>query len=303
MTADLPEIVRTISGKGIITIPEEYTSALQIILYAQIKRKARNRTANLTWNPDKSFYAHITFCFNDFVLYEYDMNFDSQMWIVHDGQSAQNLLSLICAYDGILDSFVSVGNVIGVTLSRTNLIKRHPYLRFVPNRIRFECFSSSAIVLTLKGTALDKCDPQDGDNAAPPPSPLPVVPVLPDEPVTVSPPEDGNNDGGDTVPFPLDVPEELTFPFGTPCESYNVTATFTPDSGGDVTTLTLPVSGRILGVRAIVDSNPSTSDAYGVRGETINPATGICDQEIFVLYIAIAEPGAIAIDRIEPIAQ
>jgi len=255
----LPEISRTISGKGVITLPENYFSSLQIILYAQILRRPQNRSANLTWNPDKSFYAHITFCFDDFVLSEYDMNFDSQMWLVHDGQSSQNLLSLICAYDGILDSFVSVGNVIGVTLSRTNLIKSHPFLRFIPNRIRFECFADSAIVLTLKGTALDKCDSQDGDNTPPPPPPPPVPPVPPGTPVQVSPPEDGENDGGDTVPFPIDEPESPDgLPFGEECLLYEVLGTLFNVNGPGTDSLPIVFTAQGVIESIVVLPNPGT---------------------------------------------
>lgn len=262
MATALPEITRTISGKGVIILSEDYFSSLQVVLYAQILRKPRNRSANLTWNPDKSFYAHITFCFDDYVLYEYDMNFDSQMWVVHDGQNAQNLLSLICAYDGILDSFVSVGNVIGVTLSRTNLIKSHPYLRFVPNRIRFECFADSAVTLTLKGTALDKCDPQDGDNTPPPPPPPPVTPVPPGTPVPVSPPFEGEDDGGDTVPFPIDEPDpNEDFPQGDRCLAYVVRVNYDFLSGQNFDDEN-SFWGEILGIRTT--SDPVTGSAIEV---------------------------------------
>lgn len=259
MPTALPEIVRVISGKGIITIPEDYFSALQICLYVQVLREPRTPSRNLTWNPDRSFYAHITFCIDDFVLREEDVNFNSQVYDLHDGQSSQNLLSLICAYDGILDSFVSVGNVIGVTLSRTNLIKSHPYLRSRINRIRFECFSNTALQLTLKGTALEKCDPQDGTSTPPPPPPPPVTPVLPDEPVTVSPPEDGDNDGGDTVPFPTDSPEESGFPIGEPCESVTL-AWSTTDGNGNVTQITQTVFAVVDGQR--ITGTPGSYEVF-----------------------------------------
>lgn len=264
MATPQPEIVRTISGKGVILIPEDYFSSLQIILYAQILRKPKNRSANITWNPDRSFYAHITFCFDDFVLSEFDMNFDSQMWIIHDGQSGQNLLSLICAYDGILDSFVSIGNVIGVTLSRTNLIKSHPYLRFVPNRIRFECFSDSAITLTLKGTALDKCDFQDGDNTPPPPPPPPVEEVPSGEFVEVSPPFDGDEDGGDTLPFPGDfIPDPPILPAGEECLLYEVSGVLENPNGPN--TISIPIvftaQGIIEDVFVESDTDPGTTAA------------------------------------------
>jgi hypothetical protein len=258
MAEALPEIVRTISGKGIITIPEDYFSALQIYLYVQVLREPLNPSRNYTWNPDRSFYAHIAFCIDDFVLREEDVNFNSQVYELHNGQESQNLLSLICAYDGILDSFVSVGNVIGVTLSRTNLIKSHPYLRSQINRIRFECFADSALVLTLRGTSLDKCALEDGDSTPPPPPPLPVELVPPGEPVMTSPAEDGDNDGGDTLPFPGDEPDLPIFP-GEPCQRYLVRYSV---SGSGVST---------PGIRETVLASPII--AFEIRPNDADPNT------------------------------
>ena len=100
----LPDIVRTISGKGVIKVPKEWEDALNVFLYVQQIRDVKTPSLNLTFNPDKGFYAHVTFCIDDYVLYALDVNFKNQVFEVWDGQSSQNLLSLICAYDGILDS-------------------------------------------------------------------------------------------------------------------------------------------------------------------------------------------------------
>jgi hypothetical protein len=286
MAEALPEIVRTVSGKGVITLPEDYSSALQIYLYVQVLREPLTPSRNLTWNPDKSFYAHITFCIDDFVLRTEDVNFNNQVYEVHNGQSSQNLLSLICAYDGILDSFVSVGNVIGVTLSRVNLIKSHPFLRSHVNRIRFECFSSTALRLTLKGTALDKCDPQDGTSTPPPPPPPPVPPVPPGEPVEVSPPEEGSDDGGDTVPFPIDEMEPTgDLPFGEECLLYKVTGELVdvngPGSGNSAVVFT--AQGVIQDIFIRPDTTPGLTSA-SLRcicgGEPGNPCVQGTDVEI-----------------------
>jgi hypothetical protein len=233
----MPELIRVeriISGKGLIQIPTEYNNALDIFLYANLIRDSSNPSINFTWNPDKGFYAHITFCIDDYVLYGFDMNFKNQVWEIFTNQPSQNLLSLICQYDGILDSFVSVGNVIGITLSRTNLIKNHPYQRFRPNKIRFECFAECAIKLTLTGNELQKCNPIDGEETPPPPPPEPPTSLLPPtSPVEVSPPYEGENDGGDTVPFPIDSPPDEEFPVGEPCILFRVIFE-TVDGGGNV---------------------------------------------------------------------
>lgn len=292
MATEIPEIVRTISGKGVITIPENFVEALQIYLYVQVLRESQSVSRNLTWNPDRSFYAHVTFCIDNFVLWEYDVNFDKQVFLVHDGQASQNLLSLICAYDGVLDSFVQVGQILGTVLSRTNLITNHPYLRFQPNRIRFECFGSTALVLTLKGTFLEKCRPEDGSPVPPPPPPPPVPFVPPGTPVEVSPPEDGLDDGGDTIPFPIDEPPDpgIDFPFGEECVLYNVTAVVSSiNLENSPRTITLPVFGIISGARIDPPAPNTQSFTYGVVGK-INPGSGQpCVEDFLYPFVLVSD--------------
>lgn len=262
---------------------------MQIYLYVQVLRESESVSRNFTWNPDKSFFAHVTFCIDEFVLWEHDVNFDSQVFFVHDGQASQNLLSLICAYDGVLDSFVQVGQILGTVLSRTNLITNHPYLRFQPNRIRFECFGSTALVLTLKGTFLEKCRPEDGNPVPPPPPPSPVPFTPPGTPVEVSPPEDGLDDGGDTVPFPIDELQPPP-PFGESCVFYNVTTVWSSADFPEPFEQTLPVTGRIFGT--VVRPVPGSANVdYTVQGEELNPNTNVCDQPVFVSFLQ-APPGA-----------
>lgn len=304
MPTPLPTIERIISGKGTIEIPEEYSSALQISLYVQVVREALSPSRNLTWNPDKSFYAHITFCIDDFVLYTEDVNFRSQIFDLHNGQGSQNLLSLICAYDGILDSFVSVGNVIGITLSRTNLIKSHPYLRSRINKIRFECFSSTALKLTLKGISLEKCDPQDGTSTPPPPPPPPLEEVPPGDSIVVSPPNPGDEESGDYSPFPGDEPDDAgEFPFGEACEAYRVVGTLNRIIAGSL--FPTPIDVTVLGVidSVFLDTEPILGSPGGelacICGGNANSP---CVQGTRITITAGFEPGTTWIlDSIVPV--
>lgn len=288
---ELEPIERVISGKGTIRIDESYNSALSVFLYADLLRDASNKSINTTWNPDKGFYAHITFCVGDYVLYALDMNFKQQVWEILNNQPAQNLLSLICAYDGILDTFVNLGELLSFVISRTNLITEHPYLRFVPDRIKFECFAECAIRLTLKGQSLVRCKPGDGTPTPPPNPPLPPPPeVASFIPIEVSPPYPDSDGDPDTIPFPTDeFPPFADLPFGIPCAIYAVTARFTSSSGLNIVQ-TLDVSGRILRVEKIPGSTP-TQFNYAVVGEELNPTTGVCDQEYIVSFIVSEEPG------------
>jgi hypothetical protein len=214
MSTELPVVARTISGKGVIEIPEDYGSALSIFLYTQLVRDVRSPSINLTYNPDRGFYANVCFCVDDFVLATFAVNYKQQAFEVFSGQPSQNLVSLICAYEGILDSFVQYASAFQIPYIKINRIFSHPYMRFVPNKIRFECFGSCALRLTLKGVELDKCAFEQGMSASPPPPPDALSEVPFDVPVVVSPAYDGDEDGGDTLPFPIDRSPSGSFPDG-----------------------------------------------------------------------------------------
>lgn len=254
---ELEPIERVISGKGTIRIDSRYNSALSVFLYADLLRNSSNPSINNTWNPDKGFYAHITFCIGDYVLYTFDMNFKQQVWQILSNQEAQNLLSLICAYDGILDSFVQYATAQGIPYVKINLIKEHPYLKFVPDRIKFECFGECAIRLVLKGQKLEKCDDDDGTPTPTPEPPPPAPPeVPPTTPVTVSEPYDLPGGDPDTEPFPIDVPP-VEPPVGEECVSYDVTYRY--NRLETIFTATIPLWGEIGGISIDDDSTGTGS--------------------------------------------
>jgi hypothetical protein len=215
MSTFLPSIERTISGKGVIEIPEDYGSALSILLYTQVIRDVRSPSVNLTYNPDRGFYANVCFCVGDFVLATFAVNYKQQVFEVLSNQPSQNLLSLICAYEGILDSFVQYASAFQIPYIKINRIYSHSYLRFLPNKIKFECFGSCALRLTLKGIELDRCEIDQGNSASPPPPPDPISEVPFDVPLVITPAYDGGDDGGDTVPFPIDGDPSEAYPPGT----------------------------------------------------------------------------------------
>lgn len=218
----LPNIIRTISGKGIVKIPENYEKARQILLYVDLLRPSSNEYANVLWSPSRHFYAHVTFCVGRYVLYSYDVNFKNQVFEIYNGQPSQNLLSLICAHENVLDSFVQYAVASGFVYSKNNSVKSHGYNTFLPDTIRFYCYSDCALRLSLIATEFDQCANDQGEPSPPPPPPPPPDAILPGTPVEVDPPYEGVDDGGDTVPAPID--ENYTPPpFGEACTKYRVT--------------------------------------------------------------------------------
>jgi len=195
------------------------------------------------------------------------MDFDNQMWQVHSSQASQNLLAQICALDNVLDSFVSFAIALNFAYIKNNSIKEFPYASFVPNIIRFRCFGTTAIVLTLDGNELTRCNEEDGVPSPPPPPPDPVTKVPPGTPVEVSEPYDGPDDDGDTVPAPIDEPSEPPgpFPVGTCPEQYEVTVSlsgsaFEPEGIFTQTfQVTAPVTDVVIRPNA---GTPENRDVY-----------------------------------------
>ena len=199
----LPSVERLVSGKGIIQIPIAYASAKNIYLFTRVVREVKTPSRNFTFNPDKSFYAHVCFCIDDYVLQTYDINFIEQAFHIYDGMFAQLLVSLKC---------------VSSQISIPSPIVGHSYNSFICNKIRFECFGTSALILTLKGEELGFCDENDLSPNAPP-NPPPKTPLVPPtEGLQVSPPYPDDPNGNDTAPSPLDDIETPEFPTGEPCE-------------------------------------------------------------------------------------
>lgn len=224
-------ITRLISGKGIIIIPEEYREARDIFLYVDLVRNATSEYRNLQWSPSQTFHAHVCFCIDEHVLQTYDVKHDAQVFQVFRGQASQNLLSLICATNDLLNSFVQYAVASGLIFTKNHSIKEHPYETFLPNNIRFYCYADCALQLVLKGTDFEKCDPTDGDDSPPPPPPPPPEKVPSGVPIEVSPPYD-NDEGEDTIPAPIDR-DPVPPPVGEECEVYNLVFSYTATSDGN----------------------------------------------------------------------
>jgi len=169
--AEIPPIERVISGKGIIKIPQAFNKARQILLYVDLLRPPTNEYQNYTWNPSRSFYAHVAFCIDNYVLYDYDVNFAQQVFQVFEGQDSQNYLALYCSHEDVLNSFVQYAVASGFPYFKNNSIKDYPYTVFIPNNIKFFCYTDCALRLTLSAREFFTCDPDAGQPTPPPPPP------------------------------------------------------------------------------------------------------------------------------------
>ena len=219
---------RIISGTGEIALTQPFRDSLDIWLYVDVIRMPGNMYINKNWTPSRSDFAKITWLYQGYVQREDTLRYPRQMLQVFENQSSQNLLALICAYDGILDSFFELATCIAecVPISRTNLIKERQYKQYTVDRLQFKCYNDAALRLTLKSRRLEKCDNDDGRRRPPPPPPPPPVMVPPGTPVQdqgydISPPLPDNIEG--TQPNPLDE-ENADFPVGEECEIIGIRA-------------------------------------------------------------------------------
>lgn len=220
------------SGKGEIQIPlEEFEESQTIRLYTQVIRQPTNPFLNLNYNPPRGEYAKVNFMLGNYVLEEYTIRYEFQSFKVFDNQASQNLLSMICMYDGILESFLELADCISecVPISKTNRIQVHPYIGYEADRILFKCYADTGLRVVLSSLDLAKCEPGDGAYQPPPPPPPPLPPVPPGTPLDdtnypVSDPYEETPQ--DTEPFPGDMTESEQpgdFPAGDECQQVFVT--------------------------------------------------------------------------------
>lgn len=251
---------RTISGRGIFRLDERFEDCRLITLYSSVLRQPKNRYLNKNWSPDQGQYANLTFCYQDYVALSYMQKYEMQSWVIHDNESAQIAASLVCMYDGILETFVNLANALDVILSPfQNKIRDHPHTSFQYDELRFDCYADTALTLTVIGEKITKCNPLDAPGRPPqlppprPPSEPPGTP-LNDDSTPLSPPYE-EEDSDKESPFPGDLPappEEPDFPAGEECVPI-LMRWLTGDSEGNEQYISRTVFGVVEGQRIAGD--------------------------------------------------
>ena len=237
---------RTISGKGVLKIPNDVRKNRAYVLYADIIRPPSQRYLNLQWNPYKGRYGNLVFLRNDYVIGTVTIDFPAQAFDGVNDISGQTLLAVKCAYEGVLQSFANLAVALSATPGSiglyvtgvTDLIKDYENLRMAYDEVRLVCYADTAIQLRVDALRYDTCDPDNDKDKPPRKPPPPKTPVPPGTPVPNDDPyDDDTNDDGNSEPFPGDEPEPPP-PFGDECVSYDVAYEFdvTFVSTGAVTT-------------------------------------------------------------------
>ena len=268
----MPTVERTISGTGELLIPlEEFEETRELWLYLDIIRQPTNKFVNKNYFPERSEYAKILFLYNNYVIREETMRYERQAFKLFDEQPSQNMISMICMYDGILESFLELASCINecVPISKTNLIKLHPTRLIDIDQILIRCYSSTALQAVVSSSDYVRCQPEDGQKEPPPPPPQPPEEVPVDEPVEVSEPNE-NSPPENTQPFPDDlVPDppgevgenEYDPPIGDNCQRFSVSTIIravNTDGEFEETPFSAIYFGPITGTGYIPGDNPGS---------------------------------------------
>lgn len=203
-----PELIqeRLISGRGVLKVPSDVKKNRYTVLYLDVIRQPVNKYANLNWNPARGRYAQLVFLRKDYVIGTRAMEFPREAYDGVADIAGQTLIAVKCAYAGILQTFTNFANALSLpVISVTNLIEEYENLRLGWDEVRIICYADTAIQARLYKIPYDVCNPDYDDQQEPPPPPPPRPPVPPGTPIAdISDPYEGDNDGGDTVPFPGD---------------------------------------------------------------------------------------------------
>jgi len=296
-----PEIVerRRISGKGILIVPEDKRDFRRYTLTSSLLRTPINQFTDRDWNPQRSFFGNMVFFRDGTVIRDEPIIWEQQAWDFYPPYDGQTQLALNCAYQGILASFVNLGTALGLTVvSVQNEINAFTQLVDMWDTVQVKCFSSSAVELILFAEDFHLCADQPKNPSPPPkrepddPPPPPEPPFEPPDPenpenprvpppiTDISPPYEGEDDGGNTVPFQGDENEPPGPPTeGLPCGRYEVTMKYTLTQApfpGDVQTVKVRAFGVIGQFTFSLPSSPARANLFlecqGVFDRLATPA-------------------------------
>jgi len=201
--ADIVEIEsRRISGTGLIRIPEDMRDLRQYYLYADIIRQPFQRSINRDFEPPRSYYGRINFMFQGYVIAEYTLNYEAQMWELNPDPAGQALVATKCAYSGTLETFENLGVAAGYPpIITEDLTVEMLVMRLNVDEINVKMFADSAFQFVLKAFPYVYCEGGDPPSQPPPPPPEKPEPVAPQTPTDISPPYDEDDETTDPAPI------------------------------------------------------------------------------------------------------
>lgn len=258
---------RTISGVGLLRIPETELNYRQYSLFAQIIRKPTNEYLSFEHSPPQGFYARITFLKSGSVITRHDMRYPKEKLIFVPDPPNQNLIAIQCSYQGVLESFVNLGTQLGLILpTLVNEIEDWKALPLPWDEIQVACYSDTAIAFTLKAIEYDVCNEDYPEPQEEPEPPEEETPIPPGTPIEISPPYE---DDEITNKAPIDEefipPEDL--PTGIACDRYQVDFTWTEAGTGTARNRTWYIRGQYIPSSISVTNNTISGATFVMQAQ------------------------------------
>ena len=306
--ADLLQ-TRVISGKGVLLLdPLVDPKYRYLFLLIDVVRLPNNEYLNFKWNPPESFYANVTLGKNGYVYESRAIKYPAELWKFIPDIAGQVLIAEKCSLDAVLQSFVNLGIALGVTpISVSNPITDYATLSLEPQEFKFVCYSSAAIRLRLYGQEYDTCDEdyvrRDTGPELPPPEPGSIPK---DVPVATSPPYSGEDDNGDTVPYPGDEPDDGDFPIGDTCSVVTVSGNLafeTPDNQSFNYDFSVDVWGEITNAETVQNTDVNFPQDGGFLVTCRGRTSDVCNDLGGVLVASpnanVCVPGSIVVTNVQ----
>jgi len=206
---------RRISGSGLLIVPPSIIPYRKYWLFADLIRAPRSPYLNLKSNPPESFFGKLCFLNKGRVVRLESVDFAGQAWEFEPDISGQVQIALKCAIDVNNQTSINLGLSLGAPpITVENPLEAFSIQPLNWEEVRLVCFAESAVRLELWAQPYEFCSPYSvpiADSAPDIEFPEEIAPGTPLEgDNAVSPPYDGDNDSGITIPNPIDSfpPEE-----------------------------------------------------------------------------------------------
>jgi len=210
-TFNKPELEETryISGRGLFRVP--FTAdTRRIYLQCSVLRDPNPNYVNNRYNFSKGFYATILWYKGGYVVREDVMEYELQRFEWIADITAQAIYQANCGYLKVIEWIRYLGEQLEIDMTPTPGRVFYPLNDF-PEEIRIVCRDGCAVTVELWRQLIDKCPSYASDDRVPevpdpPPEKLPPGSPLDgnDGRPNVSPPYDGEDDQGDTIPYDPD---------------------------------------------------------------------------------------------------
>jgi hypothetical protein len=198
---------RIISGRGLFIIEGEWVTARRYWLYARLLREPKPDYKNNKFPRQKGNYANMLWLEREYVCREETMEYELQRWDWYGDVTGQVQVNQQCIADrealNLQNAVTALEGALFIIPGDTVAPMRAGY-----DKIVVECRDGCAVSFELWAQRYDYCPNRDFTPPPPPePPPQEEPPFSPGTPFDgkdgrpfISPPYDGEIDGGDTVP-------------------------------------------------------------------------------------------------------